>query len=302
VLVHARPPTHHDHSYLHPCPARPGQVFLDLEHFFDGMKANSDCTLDVCQAAVDAGVDGLVLCDTNGGTLPWSINAMTAEVVARFPEVRVGVHCHNDQELAVANSLEAVRAGASLVQGTINGVGERTGNANLVSIVPTLQLKMGKLGVGDGLVELTTLSRFVDELMNRQPQASAPWVGASAFAHKGGLHVSAVNKIPDSYQHIDPALVGNTKRVLVSELSGRANIIAKAREFGFLKGETDMLSEKESKEWGARSLSVLQRVKNLESQVGSGLKKGHFYCSYALPGPSLRNPNPSVPLPLTLNL
>ena len=266
------------------------------------MKANSDCTLDVCQAAVDAGVDGLVLCDTNGGTLPWSINAMTAEVVARFPEVRVGVHCHNDQELAVANSLEAVRAGASLVQGTINGVGERTGNANLVSIVPTLQLKMGKLGVGDGLVELTTLSRFVDELMNRQPQASAPWVGASAFAHKGGLHVSAVNKIPDSYQHIDPALVGNTKRVLVSELSGRANIIAKAREFGFLKGETDMLSEKESKEWGARSLSVLQRVKNLESQVGSGLKKGHFYCSYALPGPSLRNPNPSVPLPLTLNL
>ena len=183
-----------------------------------------------------------------------------------FPKVRVGVHCHNDQELAVANSLEAVRAGATLVQGTINGVGERTGNANLVSIVPTLQLKMGKLGVGDGLVELTTLSRFVDELMNRQPQASAPWVGASAFAHKGGLHVSAVNKIPDSYQHIDPALVGNTKRVLVSELSGRANIIAKAREFGFLEGETDMLSEKESKEWGARSLSVLQRVKNLESQ------------------------------------
>mmetsp|Transcript_29949 Transcript_29949/g.48711 ORF Transcript_29949/g.48711 Transcript_29949/m.48711 type:complete len:650 (-) Transcript_29949:48-1997(-) len=235
------------------------EVMLDLEHFFDGMASDPACTLDVCRAAVDAGVDVLVLCDTNGGRLPWEIEAGVRRVAAEFPGVRLGIHCHNDQELAVANSLAALRAGCSLVQGTVNGVGERTGNANLASLVPTLQLKMGYAGVGRAkLRELTGLSRFVDEMMNRVPAASQPWVGASAFAHKGGIHVSAMAKNPASYQHVDPAVVGNTRRVLVSDLAGRSNIIAKVKEFGLC------LTDEECAAWADSSLQILNDIKVLE--------------------------------------
>ncbi|CAM9696709.1 unnamed protein product [Chrysoparadoxa australica] len=237
------------------------EVMIDLEHFFDGYKASPTYAMEVCKAAALAGADVLVLCDTNGGTLPWEIGATTRTVKEAFPSVRVGIHCHNDQqEMAVANSLQAVQDGATVVQGTVNGIGERTGNANLVSIVPVLQLKMGSEGVGEGLKELTALSRFTDEQLNRVPESKAPFVGQSAFAHKGGIHVSAVNKIPDSYQHIDPAEVGNLRRVLVSELSGRSNIISKVQQFG-MGSEEEM---KTSTLWKERVGTVLSTVKGLE--------------------------------------
>eukprot|EP00611_Tribonema_gayanum_P017170 TRINITY_DN2970_c0_g1_i2.p1 TRINITY_DN2970_c0_g1~~TRINITY_DN2970_c0_g1_i2.p1 ORF type:complete len:395 (-),score=131.65 TRINITY_DN2970_c0_g1_i2:1172-2356(-) len=171
------------------------EVMIDLEHFFDGFKANPAYTMQVCERAVEAGADVLVLCDTNGGTLAWEVDQAVRTVASAFPGVRLGIHCHNDQELAVSNSLQAVQSGATVVQGTINGIGERTGNANLASIVPTLQLKMGCAGVGERLPELTALCRFVDEQLNRLPDSKAPYVGQSAFAHKGGIHVSAVNKV-----------------------------------------------------------------------------------------------------------
>lgn len=224
-------------------------------------------------AAVNAGVDVVVLCDTNGGCLPWEIEEITQSVVTSFPSVRVGIHCHNDMELAVANSVSAVHAGASLVQGTINGYGERTGNANLTSIVPSLQLKMGFDCVGDALKELTSLSRNVDDIANQPTMSSRPFSGASAFCHKGGLHVSAVMKNPDTYQHIDPELVGNKSRVLVSELSGRGNIISKAKELGlddethenFSKHERNA-PEEQAAEWKRRASTVLEQVKELENK------------------------------------
>jgi len=234
------------------------EVMLDLEHFFDGYKANPPYALEVCRAAVEAGVDALVMCDTNGGSLPWEIRIAVEAVKLAFPEVRLGIHCHNDQELAVANSLEAIRAGASIVQGTVNGVGERTGNANLVTLIPCLQMKMGYQGVGERLKDLTKLSRFVDEMMNRMPNPAQPFVGSSAFAHKGGIHVSAVAKIPLSYQHIEPEDVGNSKRVLVSELAGRSNIISKVREFGLCE------SDQECELWDDKSAEVLTKIKDLE--------------------------------------
>eukprot|EP00611_Tribonema_gayanum_P017169 TRINITY_DN2970_c0_g1_i1.p1 TRINITY_DN2970_c0_g1~~TRINITY_DN2970_c0_g1_i1.p1 ORF type:complete len:663 (-),score=249.63 TRINITY_DN2970_c0_g1_i1:678-2666(-) len=237
------------------------EVMIDLEHFFDGFKANPAYTMQVCERAVEAGADVLVLCDTNGGTLAWEVDQAVRTVASAFPGVRLGIHCHNDQELAVSNSLQAVQSGATVVQGTINGIGERTGNANLASIVPTLQLKMGCAGVGERLPELTALCRFVDEQLNRLPDSKAPYVGQSAFAHKGGIHVSAVNKIPDSYQHIDPAAVGNVRRTLVSELSGRSNILSKVEEFGMGSKE-----EFSSPEWQDRMNRVLTAVKTLEKR------------------------------------
>ncbi|CAM9628253.1 unnamed protein product [Ectocarpus fasciculatus] len=238
------------------------EVMLDLEHFFDGWKANREYTMQVCEAAVGAKVDVLVLCDTNGGSLPWEIDEIVRDVKAAYPSTRLGIHCHNDQGLAVANSLQAVRSGADVVQGTVNGIGERTGNANLMTIIPTLQLKMGMTGVGEHLSNLTALSRFTDETFNMAPASGAPFTGMSAFAHKGGIHVSAVNKIPDSYQHIDPAQVGNMKRVLVSELSGQSNILSKVEDSG-MASKTEL---KASKVWRERMGQVLKTVKRLETE------------------------------------
>lgn len=239
------------------------EVMLDAEHFFDGFEASPLYAMACLTTAVDAGADVVVLCDTNGGTLPWRIGEVTHIVVNRFPQIRVGVHCHNDMELAVANSVSAVHAGATMVQGTINGYGERTGNANLMSIIPALQLKMGCRVVGEKLQNLTRLSRFVEEVANQPHVTSRPFVGASSFAHKGGLHVAAVMKNPDTYQHIDPAAVGNECRILVSELSGRRNILSKARELGLLPGDD---SESPQDEWSRRSKVVLDQVKDLENQ------------------------------------
>ena len=210
-------------------------VHVDLEHFFDGMlgdgqgvaAADADYALACARAAVDAGARCVVLCDTNGGHLPWDVERATAAVVAAVPsEVVVGVHAHDDSGVAVANSLAAVRGGASLVQGTANGVGERTGNANLNAIIGALALKGSQIApegidvaCSDNLHLLADAARFVDETLNLIPRKSQPYVGASAFAHKGGLHVSALAKDAAAYEHVDPARVGNEQRVLVSELS-----------------------------------------------------------------------------------
>lgn len=247
------------------------EVMFDAEHFFDGYDASSEYALRCCQAAADAGVDVLVLCDTNGAALPWHVAQVTKSVVQRFPNTRVGVHCHNDMEMAVANSLAAVDVGASLVQGTVNGYGERTGNANIMSIIPALQLKMKKRVLDERLCSLTATSRYIDEIANQPHVSSRPFVGASSFAHKGGLHVAAVVKNADTYQHIDPAAVGNECRILVSELSGRRNILSKARELGLIPSEHDGMqsgstSSTSSPEWGHRSKLVLEQVKELENK------------------------------------
>jgi 2-isopropylmalate synthase len=215
-------------------------VFFDAEHFFDGYKTNPDYALRCLEAASEAGADCLVLCDTNGGSLPAETANAVAAVKARTA-TPIGIHTHNDGELAVANTLAAVAAGASQVQGTINGYGERCGNANLGSIIATLKLKMGIDCVTDAeLARLTEVSHYVSEAANLSPDASLPYTGASAFSHKGGLHVSGLAKWAASYQHIDPKLVGNQPRVVVSELSGKGNIIYKAKELGLevpAKGE-----------------------------------------------------------------
>ncbi|MBI3452454.1 MAG: citramalate synthase [Rhodospirillales bacterium] len=210
------------------------EVLFDAEHFFDGYKANPAFALDCLKAAHAAGARWLVLCDTNGGTLPHEIERIVDEVAKTIPGDRLGIHCHNDTENAVANSLAAVRAGARQIQGTLNGLGERCGNANLVSIIPNLMLKMGfRTGVSDDdLAQLTHVSRLVDERLNRAPARYAAYVGESAFAHKGGLHASAVEKDPRTYEHIPPETVGNRRHILVSDQSGRSNILARFREFG----------------------------------------------------------------------
>jgi 2-isopropylmalate synthase len=208
------------------------EVLFDAEHFFDGFRANPEYALATLRAAAEAGAHWLVLCDTNGGTLPADLVAILREV-KRHVRTPLGIHVHNDAECAVANSLAAVAEGVDQVQGTINGYGERCGNANLVSIIPTLVLKMGLECIpAPHLRELRDLSRVVSELANRTPWASQPYVGDSAFAHKGGMHVSAVQKHPHTYEHIDPEAVGNHRRVLVSELAGKSNILWKAREYG----------------------------------------------------------------------
>jgi 2-isopropylmalate synthase len=211
------------------------EVIYDAEHFFDGYKANPDYALDTLRAAAGAGADVLVLCDTNGGSMPWEVEVMTREVGKEVPGVELGIHAHDDSGLAVANSLAAVRAGGVHVQGTINGYGERCGNADLCSLVPNLVLKMGLNAQGlDGerLKRLTSTARAVASIANQTTRRGAPYVGRSAFAHKGGIHVSAMRRNPDSYQHIDPETVGNHSRVLVSELSGRGNLRSKAEELG----------------------------------------------------------------------
>ncbi len=214
--------------------AKDREVMFDAEHFFDGYKANPAYALECIRTAHGAGARWVVLCDTNGGALPDEVERIVAVVCERIPGSHVGIHCHNDTENAVANSLAALRAGARQVQGTLNGLGERCGNANLVSLIPTLMLKTDfKTGIGEaGLRQLTHVSRLLDERLNRAPLRNAAYVGESAFAHKGGLHVSAVEKDPRTYEHIDPALVGNRRHIVVSDQSGRANILARFRDIG----------------------------------------------------------------------
>ena len=230
-------------------------VFFDAEHFFDGFKANPSYSLQVVEAAAQAGADAVVLCDTNGGGMPDEITT-AINAVKKQTKVPLGIHAHNDGELAVANSLAAVSAGVTHVQGTINGLGERCGNTNLCSIIPALKLKMGIDCVTDEqLTKLTEVSHYVSEVANLVPDPFAPYVGASSFSHKAGYHVAGIEKWVDAYQHVDPARVGNEKRVVVSELSGKRNIIYKAREMGLdipLKGK--------------ETQKLLQQVKQLESQ------------------------------------
>jgi 2-isopropylmalate synthase len=229
------------------------EVVFDAEHFFDGFIANKDYALATLRAASDAGADWLVLCETNGGKLPWEVEEIVREV-GRHINTPLGVHCHNDSGCGVANSLAAVRGGCTQVQGTINGYGERVGNANLTTIIPNLQLKMAKPVVTAAqLRELTQLSHFIAEVVNLKHYNHAPYIGHSAFAHKGGIHVAAILKAADTYQHIDPALVGNAMRSVVSELSGRGNIQFHAQALGI-----DLNNEDAQR--------VLNHIKHLEHE------------------------------------
>lgn len=229
------------------------EVIFDAEHFFDGFKANPEYAVAALQAAAESGADILVLCETNGGALPWEVEEIVRAVGQRV-HAPLGIHAHNDSGCAVANSLSAIRAGCRQVQGTINGYGERVGNADLIAIIPNLQLKMGLQVVGpEQLRGLTKLSRLVAEIANLKHDSHQPFTGRSAFAHKGGIHVAAVLKNVASYQHIDPLLVGNETRALVSELSGRGNLIYQARAHG-LKITREQAD------------SVLQRIKDLEHE------------------------------------
>ncbi len=210
------------------------EVLFDAEHFFDGYKANPDYAIRTIEAACSAGARWVVLCDTNGGTLPHEIEEIVTAVARHVPGQNLGIHCHNDTENAVANSLAAVRAGVRHVQGTLNGIGERCGNANLTAIIPNLMLKMGyETGIArETLTHLTRISHMLDERLNRSPSRHAAYVGEAAFTHKGGLHVSAVEKNPATYEHIEPGLVGNRRQIVVSDQSGRASILARFREIG----------------------------------------------------------------------
>jgi len=210
------------------------EVIFDAEHFFDGYKENPDFALACLKAAHDAGGRWIVLCDTNGGTLPHEITEIINEVTQKIPGSKLGIHCHNDTGNAVANSLAAVRAGVRQVQGALNGLGERCGNANLISIIPSLVLKMGyETGLSaNDLTHLTHVSKTLDECLNRQSERSAPYVGESAFTHKGGLHVSAVGKDPRTYEHVEPSLVGNQRNIVVSDQAGKSNILARFQEIG----------------------------------------------------------------------
>jgi 2-isopropylmalate synthase len=214
--------------------ARLDEVHFDAEHFFDGYKANPLFALECLEAASEAGARWIILCDTNGGTLPHEIEAIVAAVAQRIPGERLGIHCHDDTGNAVANSLAAVRAGARQVQGNLNGLGERCGNADLVTLLPSLMLKMGyETGVApEALRHLTHVSRLLDERLNRAPDRHAPYVGEAAFTHKAGLHVSAIARDPRCYEHIDPASVGNRRHVVVSDQAGRANLVQRLEELG----------------------------------------------------------------------
>lgn len=210
------------------------EAMFDAEHFFDGFKANPKFALKAVKTAFEAGARWIVLCDTNGGSLPSEISAIVKEVTKHIPGENLGIHCHNDTGNAVANSLAAVEAGVRQVQGTINGLGERCGNANLISIIPTLALKMGyDVGINEKhLKNLVHASNFLDDLLNKERDKFAPYVGKYAFAHKGGLHVSAVAKNPSSYEHINPEKVGNHRQIMISDQAGRSNIISRLKEIG----------------------------------------------------------------------
>ena len=210
------------------------ESMFDCEHFFDGYKHNPDYALDCVRAAHEGGAAWVVLCDTNGGTLPSEVFEIVSTVREAVPDARLGIHCHNDAGVAVANSLAAIRAGARQVQGTINGIGERCGNADLISLIPTLVLKLGyETSIAEeNLPKLMQLSRMLDERLNRAPNPQAPYVGEAAFAHKGGLHASAAQKDPRTYEHVPPEKVGNSRQYLVSDQAGKSNMMARFAEFG----------------------------------------------------------------------
>jgi 2-isopropylmalate synthase len=230
------------------------EVIFDAEHFFDGYRANPEYAIKVLAAAAQAGASCLALCETNGGKLPDEVYEITLAVVKALPGVAVGIHCHNDTDCAVANSLAAVRAGATHVQGTVNGMGERAGNANLCTILPNLSLKMGYETVGaDKIRTVTDLSRFVFEMANLAPAINMPYVGESAFSHKAGLHIDAIRKNRETYEHIEPEMVGNTRKFLISELSGSANVM-------------DRLEKKKLTTDKALVRKILQRVQDLENE------------------------------------
>ncbi len=242
------------------------EVVYDAEHFFDGYKNNEEYALKSLQAALDGGADFIVLCDTNGGTLPYElekiINTLGAKLKndgadsSQHQAIKLGIHCHNDCNMAVANSISAVHQGAVMVHGTINGYGERCGNADLTSIIPILEVKMGRGNISaDNLKKLKNLSRYVSDTANLVPLNSRPFVGKSAFAHKGGIHVSAIMKTPRAYEHMDPATVGNKRRVLVSDLAGKSNVEYKAKELGVELGKN-----------GFDSRKIATEVKQLEQE------------------------------------
>lgn len=230
------------------------EVIYDAEHFFDGYKDDPDHALSTLESAAKGGAAFLVLCDTNGGTLPSEVVEITKSVRDRLPGTPVGIHTHNDCELAVANAVASVAGGATQIQGTINGYGERTGNCNLTSVIPVLQLKMG-IQVTNHLDRLRDLSYFVDDVSNNPHFARAPFVGRTAFAHKGGMHVNAVKKLAESYEHITPESVGNRRNILVSELSGQDNILMRAEQLGLPLGKGSPAAK-----------SVLAKVKEQENQ------------------------------------
>ena len=265
----------HSLSYVR---ARVAELFYDAEHFFDGFKDDPEYALESLEAAVAGGAQCLVLCDTNGGTLTSELAGIIKAVQKKFRRVPLGIHAHNDSELAVANSLAAVELGCAQVQGTINGFGERCGNANLCSIIPALKLKMGIDCLSDGnLKRLTEVSRFVYELANVHPNRYQPYVGVSAFAHKGGMHAAAVKRNPRAYEHLSPELVGNVRQIPVSDLSGKSSIFLKAKELGLEPAthdrdvqfalekiqEMDLKMPPKSTE---ALQTILERVKDLEAE------------------------------------
>jgi 2-isopropylmalate synthase len=242
------------------------EVIYDAEHFFDGYINNREYAMQTLTAAIDAGADYIVLCDTNGGTLPFELETIITDVQNFFTEknlkspdgdaVKLGIHTHNDSGMAAANSITAVRAGAVMVHGTVNGYGERCGNADLMSIIPILSLKMKRSSIAeDNLKKLKTLSRYVSETANLVPFNNRPFVGRSAFAHKGGIHVSAIMKVPRAYEHIDPTVIGNKRRVLISDLSGKSNVEYKVKELGIELGNN-----------GYDSKKIVSEIKQLEQE------------------------------------
>jgi 2-isopropylmalate synthase len=236
------------------------EIIYDAEHFFDGYKDDPEYAAQTLLCAAEAGADALVLCDTNGGTLPSEIQKVVAELkqllISRGCTAILGIHCHNDCGMAVANSIAAVEAGASMVHGTVNGYGERCGNADITSIIPILSVKMNRPCIPkEKLAGLKTFSRYVSEAANMIPVHSRPFVGKSAFAHKGGIHVNAVMKEPRAYEHMDPALVGNKRRVLISDMSGKSNVEYKAKEFGVMIGGQ-----------GKDTQEIVDEIKSMEDQ------------------------------------
>jgi 2-isopropylmalate synthase len=232
------------------------EVHFDAEHFFDGYREDPEYVLKTLEAASEAGADFICICDTNGGMLPIEVPVIVEKVRDHIGSVPLGVHFHNDIGCADANSLISVEKGAIMVQGTINGYGERCGNADLCTIIPSMEIKMGKTCLGEGnLKHITNLSRFVSETANQIADSHQPFVGHNAFAHKGGMHASGVSKLPEAFEHIKPDLVGNTRKILISELSGKKSIILKARELGIdLKDDVEIVSR------------ILEKIQDLEHQ------------------------------------
>lgn len=231
------------------------EVIYDAEHFFDGYNTDSNYAMDTLQAAVDGGSDTLVLCDTNGGCMPWEIRTIIAEVISKFSDLPLGIHAHNDTQLAMANTITAIRTGVKHIQGTMNGYGERCGNVDLSALIPNLQLKMNmNVLPSSKLIHLTKTANTIAAIANQPPPNHSPYVGKSAFAHKGGIHASAMRRNSSTYQHVDPSLIGNLQRVLISELSGRSNLQSKAEELGIPNSNNDDLQ------------NVLQSIKSLENK------------------------------------